>query len=387
MSAGASKVHRGKKAETAAFTIPSFSSQGAVAALTVEAVTARPVVAPFSRPLRTAVGEIPAAPLVLVDLFTKEGIVGRAYLFAYTKAVLAALTRLVEEIGAELAGKAVEPVARLREFDRRFRLLGWQGLVGMAVAGLDMALWDALARSLGQPLVRLLGGSTAALPAYDSFGMIDPKKDERAIRASLDNGFRAIKIKIGGGTLADDVAAISAVRSMIGEDIALMVDYNQSLDPIEACRRVEKLAEFDLAWVEEPVAAEDLSGHAQVRATAKIPVQTGENWWFPADMRKAIAAGASDLAMLDVMKIGGVTGWLSAMGQADAASLPVSSHIFVEASAHLLPVTPTAHWLEFLDTAGAVLRQPNAIADGRFAPRGPGLGIDWDERAVERLRA
>ena len=144
--------------------------------------------------------------------------------------------------------------------------------------------------------------------------MIDPKADEAAIRASLDQGFRAIKIKIGGGTLERDVATVSAVRTMIGPDIRLMVDYNQSLDPVEACRRVARLEAFDLAWVEEPVRAEDLAGHARVRAASAIPVQTGENWWFPRDMQKAIAAGACDFAMLDVMKIGGVTGWLQGDG-------------------------------------------------------------------------
>jgi len=104
-------------------------------------------------------------------------------------------------------------------------------------------------------------------------------------------------------------------------------------------------------------------------------------------MKKAIAAGASDLAMLDVMKIGGITGWLTAMGLAEAASLPVSSHIFVEASAHLLTVTPTAHWLEFLDTAAAILGEPNVVVDGIVTPRGPGLGIEWDEKAVAKYLA
>jgi mandelate racemase len=115
-----------------------------------------------------------------------------------------------------------------------------------------------------------------------------------------------------------------------------------------------------------------------------VRIQTGENWWFPRDMAKAIAAGASDFAMLDIMKIGGVTGWLSAMGQAEAASLPVSSHTFVEASAHVLAVTPTAHWLEHLDIAGAILAERCELADGKVSARGPGLGLQWDEQAIKR---
>ena len=353
--------------------------------LTIQEITARPVIVPLHRPLRTAMGEIPAAPLVLIDLETRQGVVGRSYLFAYTQMALGALTLLVQEIGRELPGRDVSPVARMQDFDRRFRLIGWQGLVGMAVSGLDMAMWDALARSFDQPLATVLGGSATPLAAYDSFGMIDARRDEASIRASLDQGFTAIKIKIGGGSLDEDIATVSAVRSLIGPDIRLMVDYNQSLDPVEAGRRAARLEAFDLAWIEEPVAAEDLQGHARVRSASRIPIQTGENWWFPSDMQKAIAAGASDFAMLDVMKIGGVTGWLRAMGQAEAASLPVSSHIFVETSAHLLAVTPTAHWLEFLDIAGGVLSEPTAVTDGAVVPRGPGLGLEWDERQVEKL--
>src|SRR5690242_17762673 len=96
---------------------------------------------------------------------------------------------------------------------------------------------------------------------------------------------------------------------------------------------------------------------SNTRWVAPVPVQTGENWWFPRGMANAVAAQASDLAMIDIMKIGGVTGWLNAMGQAEAASLPLSSHTFNKPSAHVLAITPTAHWLEYLDIAGAVLTE------------------------------
>lgn len=353
--------------------------------LTIHHVEARTIIAPLERPVRTAVGTIPAAPLVLIDVVTEEGITGSAYVFAYTPPALAPLARLVQEIGGEIKGKRVVPVERMRDFDRRFRLVGWQGLIGMAVAGLDMAFWDALGKAANQPVVRLLGGEPLPLPAYDSYGVVDPRADETAVRRSVERGFSGIKIKLGQGDLALDVATVAAVRRMLGPGIALMVDYNQSLDPVEACRRINRLAEHDIHWVEEPVRAEDLDGHARVRAACSVPVQTGENWWFPRDMAHAIAAGASDYAMIDIMKIGGITGWLRAMGQAEAASLPVSSHLFVEASAHALAITPTAHWLEYLDVAGAVLAEPCRPVDGKVIARGPGLGLAWDEKAVARL--
>jgi len=355
--------------------------------LTIRQVSARAVVAPLARPIRTAVGTIPAAPLVLIDVLTEQGITGSAYIFGYTPLTLVPLVRLVEAIGAEIAGQPVAPAARMRAFDRRFRLLGWQGLVGMAVAGLDMAFWDALGKAATLPLVRLLGGEPVPVPAYDSYGAVDPEADRAVIEQSLARGFRAIKVKLGTGTAAEDVAMAAALRGIVGPDVALMVDYNQSLDPVEAVRRIARLAEFDLHWIEEPVAAEDLDGHARVRRGSAVPIQTGENWWFPRDLQKAIAAGASDYAMLDAVKIGGITGWMAAAPLAEGASLPVSSHLFIEASAHLLPVTPGAHWLEYLDIAGAVLAEPLPVAGGCVTARGPGLGIAWDEQAVRRHAA
>ena len=355
--------------------------------LTIRDIKARAVLAPVKRPVRTAVGTIPSAPLILIDLTTEQGGVGRSYIFGYTPVTLGPLVRLIDGIAAELKGKPAAPAVRMREFDRRFRLVGWQGLIGMAVSGIDMALWDALARTLDQPVVNLLGGTPTPLPAYDSYGLIDPKADEKTLTLAVEAGFRAIKIKLGEGDLDNDVATVRAVQAIIGPKVKLMVDYNQSLDPVEACRRVARLAEFDLYWVEEPVKAEDVAGHARVRAAASLPIQTGENWWFAADMAKAIAAGACDYAMLDVMKIGGVTGWLGAIGQAEAASIPVSSHIFMEVSSHLLPITPTAHWLEHLDIAGGILREPYRVIDGTLAARGPGFGLEWDEGAITRFAA
>jgi mandelate racemase len=253
----------------------------------------------------------------------------------------------------------------------------------MAISGLDMALWDLLGRVNGCSVCRLLGGTERPIPAYASFGVVDPA-DLDAVGAAIESGFRAVKIKIGAGDLASDVAVVGAVRRLVGASIELMVDYNQTLTVPEAKRRIRRLAEHDLTWVEEPVPAEDLAGHAAVRAGVETGIQTGENWWFPEDIARAVAAGASDFAMLDLMKIGGISGWLRAAGQAEGASLPVSSHLFIEASAHALALTPTAHFLEHLDVASAVLREPPQVVDGRVAPRGPGLGINWDEAAVAR---
>jgi len=352
--------------------------------LVIRSVKARAIDAPISRPVKNAFGVIRSAPLVLIDIVTDRGLTGRSYIFAYTKLTLKPLVRLIEDLGGELAGKPIAPFDLMAQMDAKFRLLGWQGLVGMAVSGLDMAFWDALGQAAGQPLATLLGGSPRPIRAYDSYGAVDPVADARDLQRSLDQGFRGIKIKGGDGDLANDERVVSALRELIGPDIALMLDFNQSLDPSEATRRIDRLAAYDLHWIEEPVAAENLQGHARVRATSPISIQSGENWWFPRGFAEAIAAGASDFIMPDLMKVGGVTGWLRVAGQAEAASMPMSSHLFAEASSHVLAVTPTAHWIEYLDLARAVLAEPVEIVDGTITARGLGLGLSWDEAAVTK---
>ena len=321
---------------------------------------------------------------MLIDVETDQGVTGHSYIFAYARLTLKPLVLLIEDIGRDLTGKAIAPSDLMAAMDAKFRLLGWQGLVGMAVSGLDMAFWDALGRAAGQPLAVLLGGSPRPIRAYDSYGVVDPKADAKDLKRSLDQGFRGIKIKGGDGDAANDERVVKGVRELIGPDIALMIDFNQSLDPAEATRRIERLAPYDLHWIEEPVPQENLLGHAKVREMSPTPIQAGENWWFPRGFAEAIAVGASDFIMPDLMKCGGVTGWLRIAGQAEAASIPMSSHLFAEASAHMLAVTPTAHWLEVLDLARAVLAEPIRIVDGAVTARGPGLGLSWDETAVTK---
>ena len=353
--------------------------------LTINSIAARAVLAPMPRPVRTASGDILAAPLALVDVQTNEGIVGRGYAFAYTPVMLRSLVQFLRDIAPELVGQAVAPRERMRQLAQRLKLVGWQGVTGMAIGALDMALWDALGRAAGLPVAVLLGGEVKSLDAYDSYGILDIKTDLAWIEASVDSGFEAIKIKLGAGEVADDVAIVAAVRKLIGPKRRLMIDLNQSQTTASAIDRILRLKEFDLTWVEEPVAADDVHGHRAVReAVRPVPIQTGENWWFPRGMANAIAARASDLAMIDIMKIGGVTGWISAAGQAEAASLPLSSHTFIEASAHTMASAPTASWFEYLDLAGHVLTEPLVPNKGKVVPRGPGLSLEWDAKAVHK---
>jgi mandelate racemase len=263
-----------------------------------------------------------------------------------------------------------------------------QGLVGMAVAGIDMALWDALARTHGTSIVRLLGGVEKRMPAYGAVGYDGVAESARVAEGWAKRGFRGVKLKIGYPTVAEDQAVVRAVRKAVGGEMAVMVDYNQSLTPATAVQRLRALDDEGLMWMEEPVLAHDYAGHARVAREIRTPIQCGENWWGPHDMRQAIEARASDFMMPDVMKIGGVTGWMRAAALAEAHSIPLSNHLWPELSAQLMCATTTAHWLEYADWWNAVVAEPLRVEDGMACVEGAiGGGVEWNEGAVGRLGA
>jgi mandelate racemase len=354
--------------------------------LIIDSIRVRPVVVPLHPPIQTSGQLLTVSPLVLIDLSTREGVIGRSYVASYTPAALKPLADLITAMGEWLTGDRVAPVTIYQKLQLRLRLLGPQGLAGMAAGGIDMAAWDALARAAELPLVRLLGGEPRPITAYASLRAIRPTEAADEAGRAAAAGFTAVKLKIGHGTLASDLEAIRAVRQAVGADRQVMVDYNQCLTVPEALRRVRVLDEEGLYWIEEPVRAHDFKAHARVAREARTAIQTGESWWGPSDAANCLAVGGCDHAMLNAMKIGGVTGWVRAAALAEAAGVPVSSHIFPEFSAHLLAVSPTGHWLEFFDFAAPLLLEPVELESGRVLIRDtPGVGLDWDEKALSRF--
>ncbi len=353
--------------------------------LTISGLRVRPLNVVPERPVQTAAGTMATTPLVLVDLRTREGIVGCSYVRCFTPLALAATARLIDDLTEEVAGVRLDPDALIERLRARFRLLGLQGLVTIAIAAIDMAAWDAAAKAQDQPLSTLLGGEPRPIPAYASLRTMVPGAAAEEAGEALARGFGGVKLKVGGATVAQDLEAIRAVRAAIGPEAELMIDYNQSLTVDEALDRVRALDDEGLAWIEEPTRADDYRGHAEIAGAAQTPIQLGENWWGPADMEDAVAAGACDHATLDVMKLGGVRGWLTAATLAAQAGMPASSHTFGEFSVQLLAVTPTCHRLEYLDHAGAILIEPVRVVDGLvYPPDRPGVGLEWDEDAVRR---
>jgi len=356
------------------------------ATLRLKALKVRAVCVPMEHPHQTASGTVSESPLILTDAITHDGVVGHSVVFTYTRLALKPTAELIQNFEALIKDEMLAPAEIDRMLGIKFRLLGTQGLVGMALAAIDMALWDALARSQDTSLVRFLGGGEKPIPAYGGIGYDGVDGSAQAAEDCAKRGLRGVKVKIGYPTVRQDVAVIRAIRQAIGEELAVMVDYNQCLTPVEAVQRLRILDDEGLTWVEEPTRAHDYAGHAFIAREIATPIQCGENWWGTLDMQHAIDACASDFMMPDVMKIGGVSGWLRAAALAEPRGIRLSSHLWPEISAQLLCLTPTAHWLEYANWWDPILAQPLRLEDGyAIVDDAEGSGVTWNEAAVARF--
>jgi mandelate racemase len=361
----------------------------ATPALTLRGLRTTAVEVPLRYVLGTSAATVRAAPLLLLDVETEQGIVGRAYVFGYRRSGARAIAAVLHEAAELVKGDAVAPLALAAKLERRYALLGVTGVVRMALSALDMALWDALAVAAGLPLARLLGGAPRRLRAYNSCGLGLMSAQAAADEAErlLEGGFKAVKLRLGHATLAEDLAVTRAVRRRLPDAVELMVDYNQALSVAEALARGRALQTEGVAWLEEPIRHDDLRGNAEIARELALPLQLGENFDGPKAMLQAFDAAACDLAMPDLGRIGGVSGWMQAAGIAAARGTPMSSHLMPETSAHVLAATPTCHWLEYVDWADVLLNEPLRIEDGMaIVPDRPGSGLSWDEAAVAKYR-
>jgi mandelate racemase len=355
---------------------------------TIKEFKVRVVRVPMKEPHQTASGVITESPLVLTDIITDTGNIGHSIVFTYTPAALKPTAELIQNFEVLVQGDVLAPAEIEQKLTKRFRLLGTQGLVGIALAAIDMALWDALARVHNISLITLLGGIKKTIRAYGAVGYDGVKGSGDVAERWAQAGFTGVKAKIGYPTVEEDVAVIRAIRKATGDDMAIMVDYNQCLTPAEAIARMRVLDDEGLTWVEEPTLAHDYAGHALVAREAQTPIQAGENWWGILDMLHAIESEASDYLMPDVMKIGGVSGWLRAAAHAHAKGIRVSNHLWPEISSRLLCCTPIAHWLEYADWWNPILAEPLQIEKGlAIIADNLGTGVEWNEEAVSQFSA
>ena len=360
------------------------------ATVEVTGIRIRRTIVPMRRTLNTRVGRFTKVPFLLIDLELKGGGAGRALCFTFIPLGLKVIPILLDELALSVQGRQIGYADLAQVHDacqKRLTHLGHEGAAQMAISMFDMALHDAVAREAGGPLYRLLGGTAAPLPTYNScgLGIMEPQEAAREAKELVaeHGGFAHVKLRMGRERAADEVAAYKTVRSAVGPDVIISCDFNQGLPSaaaLETCRAIDGLG---LAWIEEPVIYDDYDTQARLATKLATPVQIGENWWSWRVGNAAMEMGACDYIMPDLLRIGGVTGWMRLARVAEARAVPFSSHLSPDYSAHVLAATPTRHWLEYMDWAQDLLVDPLLPVKGFTTPRDtPGTGVEWNERAI-----
>lgn len=359
--------------------------------LTLHSLTLRVLSVPLRRPIvsNPTVGRYGEWPFILLDLRTHEGITGRSYLEPYVLKSSSYILPAIQAIAEAIKPRPLAPLDCYRTAVQTMHLSGREGIGLAATSALDMAIWDAVSQAAGQPLAEHLGASTGPVRAYNTNGLwLLPVEQlaEEAHSLVAEGGFSAIKMRLGRETLRADLVALDAVRTAVGPHVRIMTDFNQALDLGEALVRLHALDGEGLQWFEEPIVYDNYEGCAQLARELKTPIQIGENIYGPRSFWRAVQAQAADLYMPDLMRIGGVTGFMRCAAIAGAAGIPLSSHLYPEVSAHLLRASESTHWLEWRDWAHPFVARPFEVKDGAvLVPDRPGSGLEWDEAAVGKL--
>jgi L-alanine-DL-glutamate epimerase-like enolase superfamily enzyme len=328
---------------------------------------------------------------ILVTLTTDDGLTGTGYTYTIGTGGSSVLALLRDHLTGLLVGADARDIEALwRTLLSVTRATSVGAITSLALAAVDTALWDLRCRRAGEPLWRLAGGAHDRLPVYDTEGgwlhLSAGELAENAARAKA-RGLRGGKVKVGKPTAGEDAERLAAVRAAVGPDWVLMVDANQSMTAAEAIRRAHAYEPYDLAWFEEPLPADDLSGHVRLAASTSIPVAVGESIYSVGRFAEYLAAGAAGIVQVDVARVGGITPWLKTAHTAEAFNVQVAPHFLMELHASLACAVPAGMYVEHIPQLDAITLNPLTIADGYvIPPQAPGLGIDWDEDAIDGLR-
>ena len=347
---------------------------------------------PVERPYRAAGRTVDANWHVLARLTTSDGIEGIGYIVYPRPDLMTTIAAAARELGEQLIGMSVlEPEAAWERLARRGDWVGPGGLLHCALAPLDIAVWDAFGKTLGQPLYRLLGGFRDRLPTYASDGLwysLTPDELAAAAKAHVAQGFSAVKLRLGREATPElEVRRVQAVREAVGPDVRIMVDINETWSPTQARRGGRALQDAGIAWLEDPVHHLDLAGLADLRRQLEIPIAAGEHLYHLDAFRTLLEARAVDVLILDLARVGGVTPWRKIAALAQAHRVPVCGHVVPEIQVHLLASIPHGHQVEYVPRSAGILAAMPKIESGELvAPSGPGLGLTLDEAAVRRYQ-
>ena len=356
----------------------------------VTAISVVSVDLPLQRPIVSAVGQYAKWPFIITEITLDNGTSGNSYICPYLVHYTKPIEGVILELFKLFENKPLAPNKFYEIGVRQLSLLGRSGIAMYALAALDIAFWDASAKDADLPLCEHLGGSIADVKAYNSGGLWLLNPDQLAAEAKelkKEGDFSSLKIRLGRRNLDQDLKAIEAVRNQMSPDDDLLCDFNQVLSFTEALQRLKGLDDQGLYWFEEPIPYYELRNYAELRQNITTPLILGENFHGIDHATLSLELGSGDAIMPDLMRIGGISGWLKTAALAEAYTRPLSSHLYPEVSAHLMRVTPTADYLEWVNWGDPLLKEPYQVRDGYLSiPERPGVGLEFKQDVIDRYR-
>lgn len=358
--------------------------------LRIERISTRIVSVPLERPVISSIHDINRVGCVLVSVETSQNVVGEGLLFTLNDQYLGLMEHMVRELGARIVGEDAEASERIWSgLWGQIQFFGSGGFLVFGISAIDMAIWDAVGKYQRRPIHRMLGAARERTRVYASGCLfLDRSIEELAeeARACVQAGYRAMKVRVGGGSAADDVARVRAVREAIGDDVALMADANQALSFDQAVSLGRKLQDFDLAWFEEPMPAFQFEAYSRLCAELDMPIATGESNYTRVEFRRLLETRGADVIMPDLSRIGGVTELRKVAAMAEAFDVPVSPHLYPEYSVGILGGLANGSYVENMPWFAPLFSEQLEIVAGEcVVPERPGFGFTFDPAKVERF--
>ncbi len=325
----------------------------------------------------------------IVRIYDADGAVGTGYSYTIGTGGPSIMELIRRTLGPALIGREaleIESIWRDLFFLTHATTVG--AITSLALAAIDTALWDLKCRRMGEPLHRMAGGAQSRVPLYTTEGgwlHIDTAALVEDALQAKEKGFGGSKIKIGRPHVSEDVARLSAVREAVGPAFEIMTDANQRFTVDEAIRRARRLTEIDIAWLEEPLTADDISGHVRLSQSTTLPVAVGESLYSHLHFREYLERGACSIVQADVARVGGITPWLKVAHLAECFNVPICPHFLMELHVALCAAVPNARWVEYIPQIDSLTTEPMRIENGHAIPSSePGLGIAWDFKAIAK---
>ena len=348
---------------------------------------------PPSVPWEDATNKVDGLEFIVVEVQADNGMTGIG--LSYTVDIGGtAIRTLIDDYLANLV-LGMNPLDYERiwnKLQRQSRRLGL-GVNSMAIAAIDVAIWDLIGKIHGQPLYKLLGGARDRIPAYiseidlRSGGTVEQLTDR--VKDYVRQGYGTVKIKIGKPELEEDIERISKVQELLGPGGTVLVDLNQKWSAAEAIQKAARLDRLNLGWIEEPTMVHDVQGHRQLKQAIRTPIALGESLYSRQQFLEYLRADAVDIVQADVAFVGGITEWLKIAHLANAFGKPVAPHFMMELSLHLLCGVQNSFMLENVVggslTELGLLETPIEVKDGMGVPSElPGHGIVFDQEALSK---